>query len=95
MFVYVAFVLTTCGLFSRFWIEISGQSAKEMANQLVQNRMIIQGYRANDKSMKDYLNRYIPVAATFGGICIGFLTILADFLGAIGSGKIFFHSNFN
>jgi protein transport protein SEC61 subunit alpha len=33
------------------------------------------------------LNKYIPTAAAFGGMCIGMLTILADFLGAIGSGK--------
>lgn len=32
------------------------------------------------------LNRYIPTAAAFGGMCIGALTIIADFLGAIGSG---------
>lgn len=27
----------------------------------------------------------IPIAATFGGICIRALTIFADFIGAIGS----------
>ena len=32
------------------------------------------------------LNRYIPTAAAFGGACIGALTIVADFLGAIGEG---------
>lgn len=32
------------------------------------------------------MNRYIPTAAAFGGMCIGALTIIADFLGAIGSG---------
>jgi protein transport protein SEC61 subunit alpha len=36
--------------------------------------------------MKDVFKRYIPIAATFGGMCIGCLTIFADFLGAIGSG---------
>lgn len=36
--------------------------------------------------MVNILKRYIPVAATFGGMCIGALTILADFMGAIGSG---------
>lgn len=36
--------------------------------------------------MKEVLKRYIPIAATFGGMCIGALTIVADFLGAIGSG---------
>ena len=32
------------------------------------------------------LNRYIPPAAAFGGMCIGALTVVADFMGAIGSG---------
>ena len=32
------------------------------------------------------LNRYIPPAAAFGGMCIGALSVIADFLGAIGSG---------
>lgn len=35
------------------------------------------------------LNRNIPVAAACGGMCIGILTIVADFLGAIGSGNIY------
>ena len=30
------------------------------------------------------LNRYIPTAAAFGGLCIGALSVLADFMGAIG-----------
>ena len=30
--------------------------------------------------------RYIPTAAAFGGLCIGALSVLADFMGAIGSG---------
>jgi protein transport protein SEC61 subunit alpha len=38
--------------------------------------------------MLNYLKRYIPIAASFGGICIGSLTILADFMGAIGSGNL-------
>jgi len=32
------------------------------------------------------MNRYIPIAATLGGIAVGLLTIIADFMGAIGSG---------
>ncbi len=33
-----------------------------------------------------FLFRYIPTAAAFGGLCIGGLSVMADFLGAIGSG---------
>ncbi|KAM0048064.1 putative SecY/SEC61-alpha family, SecY domain superfamily protein [Helianthus debilis subsp. tardiflorus] len=31
-------------------------------------------------------DRYVPTAAAFGEMCIGALTILADFMGAISSG---------
>jgi len=46
--------------------------------------MVMKGHR--DSSLVHVLNRYIPTAAAFGGMCIGALTIFADFLGAIGSG---------
>ena len=50
--------------------------------------MHIAGHERSESMLKE-LNRYIPVAAAFGGVCIGILTITADMLGAIGSGKIF------
>jgi protein transport protein SEC61 subunit alpha len=46
----------------------------------------LQGHRDTQSSLKKELNRYIPTAAAFGGMCIGALTIVADFMGAIGSG---------
>ena len=46
--------------------------------------MSMLGHR--DTHIKEVLKKYIPIAATFGGMCIGTLTILADFMGAIGSG---------
>ena len=48
--------------------------------------MAVQGHRDTTQSLKKELNRYIPTAAAFGGMCIGALTIIADFMGAIGSG---------
>ena len=47
---------------------------------------VLQGHRDTVQSLKKELNRYIPTAAAFGGMCIGALTIIADFMGAIGSG---------
>jgi protein transport protein SEC61 subunit alpha len=81
---YIDFVLTACALFSKTWIEVSGSSPKDVAKQLRDQEMIIGGFRP--KSMITVLNRYIPIAAAFGGMCIGALTIVADFMGAIGSG---------
>ena len=82
--VYIVFILTACGFFSKWWIEISGASAKDVARQLKEQQMTLKGHREN--SLVKELNRYIPTAAAFGGMCIGLLTITADFLGAIGSG---------
>eukprot|EP00742_Colponemidia_sp_Colp-10_P000784 GILJ01000850.1.p1 GENE.GILJ01000850.1~~GILJ01000850.1.p1 ORF type:complete len:476 (+),score=84.78 GILJ01000850.1:69-1496(+) len=81
---YVSFVLISCALFSKTWIEVSGSSAKDVAKQLRDQQMVMKGHR--DSSLVNVLNRYIPTAAAFGGMCIGALTIVADFLGAIGSG---------
>jgi len=81
---YTVFMITSCALFSATWVEVSGTSAKDVAKQLKEQQMIMPGFR--DSDLPRQLNRYIPTAAAFGGACIGALTILADFLGAIGSG---------
>nr|WCZ58395.1 protein transport protein Sec61 subunit alpha [Paratrimastix eleionoma] len=81
---YLAFVLGSTGLFSRTWIEVSGSSSRDVAQQLKSQQLFMRGHR--EDSLKHELNRYIPTAAAFGGMCIGALTFLADFLGAIGSG---------
>lgn len=82
--VYIFFMLGSCAFFSKTWIEVSGSSAKDVAKQLKEQQMVMRGHR--EKSMIHELNRYIPTAAAFGGLCIGALSVLADFLGAIGSG---------
>jgi len=81
---YVIFIITSCALFSRAWIDVSGSSAKDVAKQLKDQNMMMPGFR--DSDIPKALNRYIPTAAAFGGACIGALTVAADFLGAIGSG---------
>lgn len=83
-FLYTFFVLLSCGLFAKYWIEISGEGSKDVAKKIKDQGLFLVGYR--DTSMYKKLNEYIPVAAALGGVCIGLLTIIADFLGAIGSG---------
>uniref|UniRef100_A0A8C4QCS8 SEC61 translocon subunit alpha 1a n=1 Tax=Eptatretus burgeri TaxID=7764 RepID=A0A8C4QCS8_EPTBU len=82
--VYITFMLSSCAFFSKTWIEVSGSSAKDVAKQLKEQQMVMRGHR--EKSMVHELNRYIPTAAAFGGLCIGALSVMADFMGAIGSG---------
>uniref|UniRef100_A0A7S3PL94 Translocon Sec61/SecY plug domain-containing protein n=1 Tax=Aplanochytrium stocchinoi TaxID=215587 RepID=A0A7S3PL94_9STRA len=82
--IYFVFIISACGFFSKFWIEVSGSSPRDVTRQLRDQGMIMGGYRTD--SMVSVFNRYIPTAAAFGGMAIGALTIIADFMGAIGSG---------
>lgn len=81
---YFLFIVSACGLFSKTWIEVSGSSPRDVAKQLKDQGLTVDKYRAD--SMTTVFNRYIPIAAAFGGMCIGALTVIADFMGAIGSG---------
>jgi protein transport protein SEC61 subunit alpha len=83
---YITFVLTTCAMFSRLWITISHTTSRDVAKKLKQEGRWLARARQTEQDMANVLEKYIPVAASFGGLCIGALTIFADFLGAIGSG---------
>jgi len=83
---YLSFILASCALFSKTWIEVSGMSPKDVAKQLREQEMEIVGHPAKEASLMQVLKPYISAAAAFGGMCIGMLTVLADFFGAIGSG---------
>lgn len=78
---YIIFILY---VFNRYCILIEPKIILQVAKQLKEQQMVMRGHR--DNSMIHELNRYIPTAAAFGGLCIGALSVLADFLGAIGSG---------
>ncbi|KAI8374241.1 SecY subunit domain-containing protein [Radiomyces spectabilis] len=82
--IYIGIMLAGCALLSKIWIEVSGSSPRDVARQLKDQQLVIAGYR--DTSMYKELKRVIPVAASFGGACLGAVSVLADMLGAIGSG---------
>lgn len=83
---YIFFVLVTCAMFSKVWVSINKTSPRDMARKLMSEDKRLKQYRNTEEDIAIALNRYIPTAAAFGGLCIGALTIMADFLGAIGSG---------
>lgn len=58
---------------------MKSSSVFQVAKQLKDQQMIMRGHR--EGSMIHELNRYIPTAAAFGGLCIGALSVVADFMG--------------
>ena len=84
IFFYCVFIMGTCAMFSKTWIGISKQSPKDVAQQFSQQQLILVGYQNSQEHLQAHLEKYIPTAAALGGMAIGALTILGDFLGAIG-----------
>ena len=82
--VYIAFIVTACAIFSKTWIEVSGSGPRDVAKQLKDQGMTLAGHR--DASIYKELKRVIPTAAAFGGAVLGLLSVVADMMGALGSG---------
>ena len=52
MLAYTVFILASCAFFSKLWIEISGESAKDQVKRLKDQNMSIVGFR--DSSMVNF-----------------------------------------
>ncbi|CAF3179065.1 unnamed protein product [Rotaria sp. Silwood2] len=81
---YIVFMLGSCTFISKTWKEISDLYPKHIAIGLKEQQIVVYGHRS--KSMIEELNQYIPIAATFGGLCIDALLVLANLLIVAGSG---------
>jgi protein transport protein SEC61 subunit alpha len=86
--IYISITMVCCAFFSKTWIEVSGSGSWDVARQLKDEGFTIKGYKLDPsgRNIKQYLDHYIPIAASFGGLCIGALSVFADLIGAIGSG---------
>jgi protein transport protein SEC61 subunit alpha len=79
-------MIASCAMFSYLWIEVSGQTPRDVYNQMrVRNTRL---YRVRDDAAAQIkaLSRPIVTAAQLGGCAVALLTISADLLGAVGSG---------
>lgn len=83
---YLILMVIFSAIFAMIWVETAGMSSRDVARQLIDADMQIPGFRRNEVIIEKYLQQYIPYAAFLGGVFIGLLAALADFMGAIGSG---------
>ena len=75
-----------CVIFGKFWVELTGQSPKKMAEQLGEMGWQIPGFRRDPRIVENVLNKYVPTLTVLGSIFVGLLAALATLTGAIGSG---------
>lgn len=85
-FTYLIFLSVLATIFAIFWVSTSGMDSESVAKQISNIGMHIPGYRSDEHSIKQVLDKYIPNLAVMGGFIIGLIAALADFTGAIGTG---------
>ncbi len=84
--VYTVVLLLLCVVFGKFWIEMTGQSPKNVADQLQDAGWQIPGFRRDPRIVESILNKYIPTIAVLGSIFVGLLASFATLTGAVGTG---------
>jgi len=85
-FGYTAILVAFCVIFSVTWLEVGGLGPSTVAKQLVDSGMQVPGYRRSARPIEYLLKRYIPPVAVLGGIIVGLIAAISDFLGVFGSG---------
>ncbi len=84
--IYAAVLIILCIIFGKFWIEMTGQSPKNMAEQIGDMGWQIPGFRRDPRIIENVLNKYIPTITVMGSAFVGLLAAVATLTGAIGSG---------
>lgn len=79
------FILLCIGL-GKVWVDVSGLSPKDIAQQILDSGMQVPGFRSSEKIIERILKRYIPTLIILNGIIIALLSFFADSLGALSSG---------
>ena len=84
--VYIFFILYISGLFTQTVVAIMGKGASDLARGLKHEGFFLEGMKENEESIYKRLNKIIPTVSFLSGMLIAALQILADLIGAIGSG---------
>ncbi len=83
---YALVLVILCVIFGKFWVEMTGQSPKNISEQLGDMGWQIPGFRRDPRIVEGVLNKYIPTITVLGSIFVGLLAALATLTGAVGSG---------
>jgi preprotein translocase SecY subunit len=83
---YLGILVAFCAVFSLIWLEVGGLGPSTVAQQLMDSGMQIPGYRRSGKPIESILKRYIPVVTILGGIIVGLVAGISNFLGVFGTG---------
>ncbi len=86
LIVYASFMIIGSVLFSLLWINIGGQGAESVADQLISAGLNIPGFRSSRAILIKVLDRYIKPLTILGGATVGAVAVIADLFGALSRG---------
>ncbi len=84
--IYLVIFIYLCIVLGRVWVEVSGLAPRDIAQQILDSKMQVPGFRSSSKIIERILKRYIPTLVILNGIIIAILSFSADSLGALTSG---------
>ncbi|MFX1567939.1 MAG: preprotein translocase subunit SecY [Promethearchaeota archaeon] len=83
---YLIVFIFLCIVLGRVWVEVSGLAPRDIADQIIDSKMQVPGFRSSSKIIERILKRYIPTLVILNGIIIAVLSFTADTLRALTSG---------
>ncbi|GAD53136.1 preprotein translocase secY subunit [Halarchaeum acidiphilum MH1-52-1] len=81
----LTFMVVGGAIFAVFWVETADMGPESTAKQIQNSGMQIPGFRQNVGVIEKVMERYIPQVTVIGGAIVGFLAVLANMMGTIGS----------
>ncbi|OYT60123.1 MAG: preprotein translocase subunit SecY [Desulfurococcales archaeon ex4484_217_1] len=85
--VYTVLLIIAAIVFGLMWVEVSGMSPRDQAEQLIKSGLNIPGMRLGSvKALEAFLSRYIYPLTLLSSIIVGAIAALAHILGVFGGG---------
>ncbi len=84
--IYVIFILYFSGWFTQTMVDLIGKGAIDLARGLKNEGFFLEGIRESEETIYKRFQKLIPTVSFLSGMLIAALQILADLIGAIGSG---------
>ncbi|MDD5054005.1 MAG: preprotein translocase subunit SecY [Candidatus Nanoarchaeia archaeon] len=83
---YPLFMIVGCVLFSILWVQVGGQDAGSVADQIHESGLSIPGFRRDKRIVERVVKRYIDPLTILGAISVALLAVVAELFSALTSG---------
>ncbi|MEM0383730.1 MAG: preprotein translocase subunit SecY [Candidatus Caldarchaeum sp.] len=84
--VHAALLISFAVLFAKFWVQVGGLGPEKVAEQLISAGMQVPGFRRSPAIIASIIGKYISTVTIIGGLVIGVVASVADYLNVFGTG---------